>query len=144
MISGLRVTDRTLSTWPLYFILTLSPARKCKHKRQRRCHLLVAPMIKTFFLLVIPSISVKIWLMTPVSRTSCISSPATSCFSNRVQLVKEQNAWGRLPCLIPQQHKQCVIYITMRSGKLKIHTRSTSGTHVTTKYKLQYVLAEGC
>lgn len=48
----------------------------------------------------------------PVSRTSCISSPATSCFSNRVQLIKEQNAWGRLPCLRPQQQKQSVIYIS--------------------------------
>ncbi len=144
MISGLRVTDRTLSTWPLYFILTLSPARKCKHKRQTSLSPVGGTNDKDVLLIGHSIHFCQDLVDDPVSRTSCISSPATSCFSNRVQLVKEQNAWGRLPCLIPQQHKQCVIYITMRSGKLKIDTSSTSGTHVTTKYKLQYVLAEGC
>lgn len=56
MISGLKETQRKCFPYPrvIYPPVTFTVA----------FYLLVAPMMKTFFLLLIPSISVRIWLMT--------------------------------------------------------------------------------
>merc|ERR1719266_414707 len=54
--------------------------------------LFVAPMMKTFFLAPIPSISVKNLIDNSISCSTSITNGSPSRFGNGIQFIKEQNA----------------------------------------------------
>ena len=112
--------------------------------------LLVAPMMNTFFLAPIPSISVRIWLITlseappgnqKYNKTSIkltnkqsltsISTAATPGLGDGVQLIEEQDAGSSTPCLrdviddVRNEHKQ-----SLTLSKTSLTLASDSPNHI--------------
>ena len=63
-------------------------------------HLLVAPMMKTVFLLFMPSISVSSWFSTRSAAPPASPALAAALVGDGVQLVEEQHARRALPGLV--------------------------------------------